>query len=210
MNPVESWTFKDDWRKIPKEQFNDNSRYLLVIAALGALFVVISIIVSLWASIASYLMFVPAVLGIVIIAQYAVASRFPVFLMGRYRPGLYKEKLEWGAFRANLSDLSQMQKYGTEDLSMWGSWLVYGTALGVGDKVAQAMKNLNVKFVAASVPMVAHTHFYPITTARRKVVYASSGSSYHSGGGHRGGGSRGGGGGHGGGGGRGGGGAGRR
>ncbi len=210
MNPVESWAFKDDWRKIPKEQFNDNSRYLLVIAALGALFVVISIIVSLWASIASYLMFVPAVLGIVIIAQYAVASRFPVFLMGRYRPGLYKEKLEWGAFRANLSDLSQMQKYGTEDLSMWGSWLVYGTALGVGDKVAQAMKNLNVKFVAASIPMVAHTHFYPITTARRKVVSTSSGSSYHSGGGHRGGGSRGGGGGHGGGGGRGGGGAGRR
>ena len=210
MNPVESWAFKDEWRRIPKEQFNDNSRYLLVIAALGALFVVISISVSLWAPIASYLMFVPAVLGIVIIAQYAVAARFPVFLMGRYRPGLYKEKLEWGAFRANLSDFSQMQKYGAEDLSMWGSWLVYGTALGVGDKVAQAMKNLNVKFVAASVPMVAHTHFYPITTARRKAVYTSSGSGYRGGGGHRGGGSRGGGGGHGGGGGRGGGGAGRR
>ena len=41
---------------------------------------------------------------------------FPVFLMGRYRPGLYKEKLEWNAFREFLSDFSQMQRYGTEDL----------------------------------------------------------------------------------------------
>jgi uncharacterized membrane protein len=210
LNPVESWAFKDDWRKIPNEQFIDNSKYLLGIAVLGALFVVISIMVLLLAPIVSYLMGVPAVIGLVIIAQSAVTYRFPVFLMGRYRPGLHKEKLEWGAFRANLSDFSQMQKYGTEDLSMWGSWLVYGTALGVGDKVAQAMKSLNVKFVAASLPMVAHTHFYPITTARRKVVYTSSGSGYRGGGGHRGGGSRGGGGGHGGGGGRGGGGAGRR
>jgi uncharacterized membrane protein len=213
MNPVESWAFKDEWGKIPKEQFIDNSRYLVGIAVLGVLFLVVSISVSMWANIVSYLMTVPAVLGIVILAQYAVTRIFPVFLMGRYRPGLYKEKLEWGAFRANLSDFSQMQKYGTEDLSMWGSWLVYGTALGVGDKVAQAMKSLNVKFVAASIPMVAHTHFYPLITARRKVVYTSSGGSSHrSGGGYHGGGHRGGGGGggHGGGGGRGGGGAGRR
>lgn len=210
MNPVESWALKDDWKKIPNEQFIDNSRYLLGIAILGTLFVVISIMVLLLAPLVSYLMGVPVVIGIVIIAQSAVAYRFPVFLMGRYRPGLYKEKLEWNAFREFLSDFSQMQKYGTEDLSMWGSWLVYGTALGVGDKVTQAMKSLNVKFAAASVPMVAHTHFYPITTARRKVVYTSSGSGYRGGGGHRAGGSRGGGGGHGGGGGRGGGGAGRR
>jgi uncharacterized membrane protein len=211
LNPVESRALKDDWRKIPNEQFIDNSRYLLGIAILGTLFVVISIMVLLLAPLVSYLMGVPVVIGIVIIAQSAVAYRFPVFLMGRYRPGLYKEKLEWNAFREFLSDFSQMQKYGTEDLSMWGSWLVYGTALGVGDKVTQAMKSLNVKFAAASVPMVAHAHFYPITTTRRKVVYTSSGSGYHGGGGHRGGGgSRGGGGGHGGGGGRGGGGAGRR
>ena len=212
MNPVESWAFKDEWGKIPKEQFIDNSRYLVGIAVLGVLFLVVSISVSMWANIVSYLMTVPAVLGIVILAQYAVTRIFPVFLMGRYRPGLYKEKLEWGAFRANLSDFSQMQKYGTEDLSMWGSWLVYGTALGVGDKVAQAMKSLNVKFVAVSMPMVAHTHYYPLITARRKVIYTSSGGSSHrSGGGYHGGGHRGGGGGgHGGGGGRGGGGAGRR
>ncbi len=96
MNPVESGVFKDDWQKIPKEQFIDNSRYLLVIAALGVLTVIVSIGVYAWALIASYLMTVPVVLGIVIIAQYAVASHFPVFLMGRYRPGLYKEKLVGG------------------------------------------------------------------------------------------------------------------
>ncbi len=211
MNPVESSAFKEEWRKIPKEQFNDNGRYLIVILVVGALFLVASIALYIWAPLASHLMAVPAILGIVIIVQAAIASHFPVSLMGRYMPGRYKEKLEWAAFRANLSDLSQMQKYGTEDLSMWGSWLVYGTALGVGDKVAQAMKSLNVKFVAASMPIVAHSHFAPIIYARPKVVYTSSGTSRGGGGGYHGGShGGGGGGGHGGGGGRGGGGAGRR
>ena len=197
MNPMGSSVFRDVWQKIPWDHFNDNNKKLVVVAVLGALFVVASIVISLWAPIASYLMTAPGFLGVVIIIQYVVARVFPVFLMGRYKPGLYKEKLEWGAFQANLSDFSQMQKYGTEDLSMWGSWLVYGTALGVGDKVAQAMKSLNVKFSTASVPLVAHTHFHPITAARSKAVISSGGSG-RSGGGYRGGGSRGGGGGRGG------------
>lgn len=210
MNPMGSMAFKEDWGKIPKEQFIDNNKYLLVVAALGSLLLVASIAIYLWAPLVSYMMTVPIVLSVVIIAQYFIASLFPVFLMGRYKPGLYKEKLEWNAFRANLSDFSQMQKYGTEDLAMWGSWLVYGTALGVGDKVAQAMKSLNVKFPAALVPMVAHTHFYPIMTARSIQAYTSSGTSHRSSTGSHGGSHGGGGGGHGGGGGRGGGGGGRR
>jgi uncharacterized membrane protein len=40
--------------------------------------------------------------------------------------------------------LSQIKKYGTEDLNMWGEWLVYATALGAGDKVEAAMKELKV------------------------------------------------------------------
>ena len=54
---------------------------------------------------------------------------------------------------------------------MWGSWLVYGTALGVGDKVAQAMKSLNVRFPAAQLPVIAHRHFNPIITASRPVRF---------------------------------------
>ena len=37
---------------------------------------------------------------------------------------------------------------------MWGDWLVYGTALGVGDRVAEAMRDLNVNIDVA--------RFYPL------------------------------------------------
>jgi uncharacterized membrane protein len=205
VKPLESGAFSE-WRKIPKEQFTDNSRHLYVLPIVGIILLVASLGVSMWAPIMSNMLALPVVMGMVILAQFMVASLFPVYLMGRYKPGIYKEKLEWNAFREFLSDFSQMQKYGTEDLAIWGSWLVYGTALGVGDKVAQAMKSLNVRFPAGQVPVIAHRHFYPIITASRPVTYSGGGSH----GGFHGGGGRGGGGGHGGGGGRGGGGAGRR
>ena len=203
VKPLESGSF-GEWRKIPKEQFTDNSRYLSVLPVVGILLSVASLSASLWAPIVSYMLTLPMAMGMVILAQFMVASMFPVYLMGRYKPGLYKEKLEWNAFREFLSDFSQMQRYSTEDLVMWGSWLVYGTALGVGNKVAQAMKSLNVRFPAAQLPVIAHSHFYPIITASRPVTYSGGRShgGFHGGGG--------GGGGHGGGGGRGGGGAGRR
>ena len=169
---MESGAF-GEWRKIPKEQFTDNSRYLSVLPVVGILLLVVPLGASMWVPIVSYMLTLPVVMGMVILAQCTVAYMFPVFLMGRYKPGLYKEKLGWNAFREFLSDFSQMQRYSTEDLTMWGSWLVYGTALGVGDKVAQAMKSLNVRFPAAQLPVIAHRHFNPIITASRPVTYSA-------------------------------------
>ncbi|HEX7556653.1 MAG TPA: hypothetical protein VF338_08510, partial [Leptolinea sp.] len=34
--------------------------------------------------------------------------------------------------------------YAPQDLAIWSEWLIYGTALGVGDCVSRAMKNLNI------------------------------------------------------------------
>jgi uncharacterized membrane protein len=147
----------------------------------------------------SNLLYTPLVLGAVLVGQAIIAYVFPSTLFGRWAKGVYKEKREWDAFRNFLSDLSQLRKYSIEDLSVWGSWLVYGTALGVGDKVAEAMKALNVKLDAAPILSTTRTHFHPMIVA---TISSPSGS---------GGGGRGGGGGsHGGGGGRGGGGGGRR
>ena len=36
---------------------------------------------------------------------------------------------------------------------MWGEWLIYGTAVGVGDKVEKAMKVLNVHIADTGVPL---------------------------------------------------------
>ncbi len=192
-----------EWAKVSEAFFVKGRRRVWPIAVTGALLLIATVVVFLWAPIVSNLLWTPVVLGTVVLGQGAIAYSFPSTLFGRWREGVYKEKREWDAFRAHLSDLSQMRKYSTEDLSMWGSWLVYGTALGVGDKVAEAMKALNVKFDAVPAAMQAHMHFYPMIIARPPVSSGGGG-----GGGHRGGGR--GGGGHGGGGGRGGGGAGRR
>jgi uncharacterized membrane protein len=192
-----------EWAKVSEAFFVKGRRRVWPIAVTGALLLIATVVVFLWAPIVSNLLWTPVVLGTVVLGQGAIAYSFSSTLFGRWREGVYKEKREWDAFRAHLSDLSQMRKYSTEDLSMWGSWLVYGTALGVGDKVAEAMKALNVKFDAAPAAMQAHTHFHPMIVARPPVSSGGGG-----GGGHRGGGR--GGGGHGGGGGRGGGGAGRR
>jgi uncharacterized membrane protein len=46
-----------------------------------------------------------------------------------------------------------IQKYAPTDLSTWGDWLIYGTALGVGKKVEKAMQSLNVGVADAGLPV---------------------------------------------------------
>ena len=92
----------------------------------------------------SYILIPATVLWGVVFVQAVIAIVMPSTLFGHWKGDKHKEKLEWDAFAHFLSDLAQMRKYAPEDLSMWGEWLVYGTALGVGDKVESAMASLNI------------------------------------------------------------------
>ena len=90
-----------------------------------------------------------------------------------------------------------IQKYTTNDLHMWKEWLVYGTALGAGEKVTEAMSDLNISIPEA---VAIHSMHSIIDHAYSSSTPLSSGSG-HGGGGRGGGGfGRGGGGGGGGGG----------
>jgi len=92
----------------------------------------------------------PAVLlAAVALIQGAVAWHFPATLFGTWKGDFYRQKLEWDAFARFLSDLAQIKKYGAADLPMWGEWLVYGTALGVGEKVEDAMEALHIDVCSA-------------------------------------------------------------
>ena len=91
----------------------------------------------------------------VVIVQAAIAFAAPSTLFGHWKDDRYKEKLEWDAFTHFLSDMAMIQKYAPADLSMWGDWLVYGTALGVGDKVEKAMKALNIRVADTGIPVGA-------------------------------------------------------
>jgi len=77
--------------------------------------------------------------------QCLAATRFPPTLLGRWKAGAYREKLQWDAFRAFLSDLVRIREYSHADRVIWGEWLIYGTALGVGDGVASAMQDLHIR-----------------------------------------------------------------
>lgn len=101
------------------------------------------------------------------IIQIMIAAAFPSTLFGYWREDNLQEKLQWDAFRRHLDDFSQLDKYGPEDVSMWGRWLVYGTALGVGDKVAEAMEMLEVDYAPMRLVPTYHYWFRPMITAPR-------------------------------------------
>jgi len=147
------------------------------------------------APVVGYMLVTPFITGVVAVFEGVAALMFPSALFGQWRPGMYKEKLEWDAFSNFLGDMAQLKKYGPEDLSMWGEWLVYGTALGVGDNVAKAMKDLNVDIDIARYHPMMYTWFRPIIVASPPSSRSGGGGGFRSGGGCGGGGGFGGGGG---------------
>jgi uncharacterized membrane protein len=192
------------WSKMSGEFYVSTSNRTRLLTIAGGAIAVASVVIFLLRPGYLYLTVTPIILGLVVVVESVAPMWFPPTLLGGWRPGVYKERLEWDAFRNHLGELSQLKKYSTEDLSMWGSWLVYGTALGVGDRVTEAMKVLNIHIDMAPVTMTMRSHFHPLIVARPIAVSSGGGKG---GGGRK----MGGGGGHmGGGGGRGGGGAGRR
>lgn len=125
--------------------------------------------------------------------ELGIALAFPSTLFGKWKEDGYMKKLQWDAFRNFLSDLALIKEYGTEDLSMWDEWLVYGTALGVGDKVEEAMRTLGVEIPLPPVHTFYATfrpvfHFVPYTAAKGGYGGGFGGGSFGGGGGFGGGG----------------------
>lgn len=179
---------------IARQYVRDGRELVLPLLFLGAIPCGLSILMFILAPGAAYLLIPAGILSFIVAVQVGIAALFPSTLFGVWKGDHYKEKLEWDAFAYFLSDLALIRQYSPADLSMWGEWLVYGTALGLGEAVEQAMKNLNISLPDVGMPLYSNMPviFAPI------VLYSppSSGGS----GGFGGGGSFGGGGGFGGGG----------
>lgn len=127
-----------------------------------------------------------AILTLTLLAQSLCCSLSPSQLLGRWKEDYYREKLEWESFRRFLSNLAMIKKYAPEDVRVWKEWLVYGTALGVGDRVVEAMKSFNIE-----IPEVRFYSYYPVfvTTYRTSIrASSSSGGGFGAGGGFGGGG----------------------
>ncbi len=115
------------------------------------------------------------VTSLIPIIQIIIGLGFPSSLFGKWRGEAYKEKLEWDAFTRHLDDLSQIERYPPEDIGMWGEWLVYGTALGVGDSVARALNQLNIDLPEAQYVRSMPVYFHPFVVASTRKVSSSGG-----------------------------------
>jgi hypothetical protein len=78
--------------------------------------------------------------SLVILIQASVAFYYGPIIFSRWKDDHYREKLEWDAFGRFLSDLSHIEKYNRKNGDTWGEWLVYGTALGLGERISTAAK----------------------------------------------------------------------
>jgi len=132
--------------------------------------------------------------SVILLIQSIAALAAPLTLFGRWKGMMYKEKLEWNSFKRLLSDLAMIKRYAPQDLSIWKEWLIFGTTLGVGEKVVEAMKELRIPMVEADIVGVMPTAFRPID-AIAPVSSGAGRSGGSGGGGHGGGGGFGGGGG---------------
>ena len=101
------------------------------------------------------------------ILQVIIAYVFPISLFGTWKGDFYRERLQWESFRRFLSDSVMMQRYSPDDISIWGDWMVYGTALGVGDRVSETLKSLKIQVPDLPsegwfAPALFHTGFSPM------------------------------------------------
>ncbi len=105
----------------------------------------------------SYLLSIGIYTSLVLLLQTIPPLFVSSSLFGRWKENYYKEKLEWDAFKTFLSDFASIKKYAPQDLKMWQEWLVDATTLGVGDKVVEAMKQLNIQ-----IPEIHAVTYMPI------------------------------------------------
>jgi len=111
------------------------------------------------------------------IITYGISGIFSIYFFdcytfGRYKKKYARERAMWKSFRNLLSRYSLIKKYSPRDLSEWGEWLVYATALGTADKVLKTMKDFNVK-----VPHIDSPNF---TYINPYVIYTTSNARYSS------------------------------
>lgn len=114
-------------------------------------------------------------LGTLAVQSAVVAFLTPSTLFGRWKGDYYKEKLEWDAFRKFLSDMAMMKKYLPGDVVIWKEWLIYGTALGVGENVIKAMNALNVDIPEVRTASSVYYSFHSLNSSVASAYSSATG-----------------------------------
>ena len=121
------------------EEFNDTGTTIASILGVGGLAAGILIgVLGLWSELKSgtYAM----VGGIFLVAFSLFIMRFDDDKFGQWTPEGRVRYLKWKNFKKFLKDNSLIKEHPPESIVVWRKYLIYGTALGVADKVYKSMK----------------------------------------------------------------------
>jgi uncharacterized membrane protein len=160
------WLISGSDNEVSGEFTVNGRRRLLPVGFLSFLLTFAPITVALSYNNAIQILQSAAVYGATTLVQVIIAVIFPTTLFGYWKDDYYREKLQWDAFKRHLTDFGRHKQYKPEDMNMWGMWLVYGTALGVGEQVAQVMQNLNIDYLTASLIPRYPYMFVSVSTAK--------------------------------------------
>lgn len=87
-------------------------------------------------------------------------------ILCRFKKNYYEEFVKWQAFKNFLKKFSLMRRYPPEALVMWDEYLIYATALGVGEKVLNKFKEIRVidkkKYRGCISVFRVSSHIYPV------------------------------------------------
>ena len=116
------------------------------------------------------------VAGLIVVEYLPRVFRDDSAYVERYRATLYPEgRLEEEfTYRLNEGGLRMLfrvwrararERYPPGDIGMWEEWLVYGTALGVGDAVVRALRVLDTDLPEARYMRAMPVYFHPFVVA---------------------------------------------
>ncbi len=153
---LENKTF-DQFIYLPDKRIGYTFLFIVAYVLLVGVFIIVCIPYAL------YIIWGTTLLIPYLIQIFAI-WKFPEVL-GRWKDDYYTEKLRWDKFREFLSDEEKLRMHYREFSSYLDDWLIYGYALGVGDKVRTVLNAPGIEYhlaqVAEDMYMYVPTVFVP-------------------------------------------------
>ena len=122
-----------------KEYFNNKGTIMSqLLTACGIIIAVFIFLISLFSNhpASTIAMSASVIVGVISFAMIFL----PEDIFGQWTPEGRVYYLKWRNFKKFLSDNSLIKEHPPESIVIWNKYLVYGTALGVADKVYESMK----------------------------------------------------------------------
>ena len=139
MDYIENWenTVKNSVRT--NELFNNRgSKIISIIGTLGIVFGAIIALLGFITNLGNGIYSLVA--GILLIIFSVIIKRLDEDIFGQWSEEGRVFYLKWNNFKKFLKDNSLIEEHPPESIVVWKKYLIYGTALGVADKVYKSMK----------------------------------------------------------------------